>query len=95
MGLLMVIPKNVLRCIKKVKLINHDCQPVLMLLCIMLYIVLAYLMLFTALSNAVYLYNASFLPLISANAFCFMLCLGLLTHSLFVSNMIFHHAQCF
>ena len=56
-------------CIKKVKLINHDCLPILMLLYIMLYIVLAYLMqyivlaylmLFAALSNAVYLYNASF-----------------------------------
>ena len=41
-----------------------------MLLYIMLYIVLAYLMLFAALTNAVCLYNASFfLPLISAN-FC-------------------------
>ena len=48
-----------------------------MLLYIMLYIVLAYLMLFAALSNAVCLYNASFLPLISANAFFFMLCLCL------------------
>ena len=52
---------------KKVKLINHDCLPILMLL----YIVLAYLMLFAPLTNAVCLYNASFLPLISANAFCF------------------------
>ena len=34
----------------------------------MLYIVLAYLMLFDVLTNAVCLYNASFLPLISANA---------------------------
>ena len=44
-----------------------------MLLYIMLYIVLAYLMLFAALTNAVCLYNASssFLPLISANAFYF------------------------
>ena len=42
-----------------------------MLLYIMLYIMLAYLMLFAALSNAVCLFNASFLPLISANAFCF------------------------
>ena len=65
-------------CIKKVKLINHDCQPILMLLYIMLYIVLAhlmlyivlaYLMLFAALSNAVCLYDASFLPMISAIAF--------------------------
>ena len=51
-----------------------------MLLHIMLYIVLAYLMLnivlaflvlFAALSNAVCLYNASFLPMISAIAFYF------------------------
>ena len=41
-----------------------------MLFYIMLYIVLAYLMLFAALSNAVCLHNA-FLPLISANAFYF------------------------
>ena len=59
---------------KKVKLINHDCLPILILLyimlyivraCLMLYIVLAYLMLFAALSNAVCLHNA-FLPMISA-----------------------------
>ena len=62
----------------------------------MLYVMLAYLMLFTALSNAVCLYNASFfLLLIFANAFCFMLCLGLVTHSLFISSMIFHHAIMF
>ena len=42
-----------------------------MLLYIMLYIVLAYLMLFAALTNAVCFYNASFFPLISANAFYF------------------------
>ena len=46
--------------LKKVKLINHDCLPILMLLYIMLYIVLAYLMLFAALTNAVCLYNAFF-----------------------------------
>ena len=57
--------------LQKVKLINHDCLPILVLLYIMLYIVLAYLMLFAALSNAVCLYNASFLPMISANAFYF------------------------
>ena len=39
-------------CIKKVKLINHDCLPILMLLYIMLYIMLAYLM-FAVLSNVV------------------------------------------
>ena len=43
-----------------------------MLLYIMLYIVLAYLMLFAALSNAACLHTASFLPLISANAFYFL-----------------------
>ena len=42
-----------------------------MLLYIMLYIVLAYLMLLAALSNAVCLHNASFLTMIFANAFCF------------------------
>ena len=45
---------------KKVKLINHDCLPILILLYIMLHIMLAYLILFAALSNAVYLYNAFF-----------------------------------
>ena len=59
---------------KKVKLINHNCLPILTLLYIvlaysmlhivlaylMLYIVLAYLMPFAAFSNAVCLYNASF-----------------------------------
>ena len=64
---------------KKVKLINHDCLPILLLL----HIMLAYIMLLAALSNAVCLHNAflSFLPLIFANAFCFMPCLGLLTQS--------------
>ena len=38
---------------------------------LMLYIERAYLMLFAALSNAVYLYNASFLPMISAIPFYF------------------------
>ena len=84
--------------IQKVKLINHDCLPILVLLCKMLRILLAYLMLFAALSNAVCLYNASFflffLPLIFANAFL-MLCDGLLTHSLFISCINLHHALCF
>ena len=56
----MVIHRNALMCIKKVKLINHDGLPILMLLCIMLYVLLDYLMLFAALSNAVCLYNAFF-----------------------------------
>ena len=55
---------------EKVKLINHDCLPSLMLLYIMLYIMIAYLMLLAAICNAVCLYNA-FLLLIFANAFCF------------------------
>ena len=63
--------------LKKVNLINHDCLPILMLLYIMLYIVLAYLMLFAALTNAVCLNNASFFSFICANAFIFMLCLCL------------------
>ena len=62
---------------------------------LMLYIVLAYLMLFAALSNTVCLHSASFMPMISANAFYFMFCLGLLTHSLFISCIYLHHAQCF
>ena len=56
---------------KKVKLIKHDWLPILMLLYIMLYIVLAYLMLFAALTKSVCLYNASSLPVISAIAFYF------------------------
>ena len=55
----MVILKNALICIKKVKLINHDCLIILILLYIMLFIMLAYLMLLAALSNAVCLNNAS------------------------------------
>ena len=55
-ALLMVMLKNALMSIKKVKLINHDCLPILMLL----YIMLAYLMLFAALSNSVCLFNAFF-----------------------------------
>ena len=58
-------------CIKEVKLINHDYLLILMLLHIILYIMLAYLMLFAALPNADYLHNAFFLLLIFANAFCF------------------------
>ena len=72
----MVFLKNALMCIKKVKLINHDCLPILMLLYIVLYIILAYLMLFAVLSNAVCLYNAFFFfLLIFASAFfsCFVL----------------------
>ena len=45
---------------KKVVLFNHDCLPILMLLNIMLYILLAYLMQFAALSNAVCMHNVFF-----------------------------------
>ena len=58
-----------------------------MLLYIMLYIVLAYLMLFAALTNAACLNNASSFfsfSLICANAL-----------SLFISFFYLHHAQCF
>ena len=66
-----------------------------MLLHIMLYIVLAYLMLYAALSSAVCLYIASFCHLFQQMLFIFMFCLGLLTHSLFISCINLHHAQCF
>ena len=56
-----------LLCVKKIKLINHDCLPIL----ILLYIMLAYLMLFAVLSNAVCLYNASFFSIDFSNTFCF------------------------
>ena len=65
----MVFLNYALMCIKKVKLINHDCLPILMLVYVMLCIMLAYLMLLAVLSNAVCLYNAFFLvPLIFVNA---------------------------
>ena len=58
--LLMVFLRNALCVFKKVTLINHDYLPILMLLYIMLYIVLAYFMLFAALTNAVCLYDTFF-----------------------------------
>ena len=57
-ALLMIFLKHALVCIKKVKLINHDCLPILKLLYVMLYIMLAYSMLLAALSNAVCSNNA-------------------------------------
>ena len=64
---------------------------------IMLYIMLAYLMLLAALSNAVCLDNAFYLffAIDFCKCFLFMLCHGLLTDSLFTSSMIFHLAKCF
>ena len=50
---------------------NHDCLPILMLLNIMLYVVLAYLMLFAAICNAVCLHNASFLAIDFCKCFLF------------------------
>ena len=94
----MVFLKNALMCVKKLKLINYDCAPILMLLYMMPYIMLAYLMVLAALSNAVCLCNAFlfffFLYCFWQMLFAFVLCLGLLTHSLFISSTIFHHAQC-
>ena len=87
----MVFLKYALMCIKKVKLINHDCQPILM----PLYIMLACLMLLAALSNAVCLYIVFFCHLYLQMLFVCMPCLGLLTHSLFISSIILHNAQCF
>ena len=46
--------------VSNVKLINHDCMLIFMLLYIMLYIMFAYLMLFAVLSNDVCLYNGFF-----------------------------------
>ena len=90
----MTFLKNALMCVKnkrkKVKVINHDYLPILMLL----YIMRAYLMLFATLSNAVCFYDAFFNRFLQM-LFVFMLCLGLLTHSLSISNMILHHAHCF
>ena len=58
-ALLMVFLKNALMCIQKSQIYNHDYLPILMLLYIILYIVLACLMLLAALTNAVCLNNAS------------------------------------
>ena len=63
--------KNALMCIKKVKLINHDCLPILMLLYVMLCIVLVYLMLLAALSNAICLHNDSFFAIDLCKCFLF------------------------
>ena len=60
MALLMAFHKNALLCVLKVKLINHERLPILMLLYLMLCIMLACLMLFAALSNSVCLHNAFF-----------------------------------
>ena len=77
-----------------------------MLLYIMLYIVLAYLMLFAALTNAVCLYNAFFFSLICANAFYFHALSLFISFSYFASCTVLliflffliicsHHCSCF
>ena len=53
--------------LKKVKLFNHDCLPILLLL----YIMLVYLMVFAALSNAVCLYNAYYFAIDFLKCFLF------------------------
>ena len=68
----MVFLKNALISKEKVKLISHDCLPISMLLYIMLYIMLAYLMLFAAyLMLFVCIMLSFFLLLIFTNDFCF------------------------
>ena len=63
-----------------------------MINCIMLYILLAYLMLIAALSDAICIMLLFFLFFFCHRflqmLFIFMLCLGLLTHSLFISCII-------
>ena len=54
------LSKKCINVYKKVKLINPDCLPILMLLYVMSYTMLAYLMLFAALSNSVCLHNDFF-----------------------------------
>ena len=56
---------------KSVKLINHVCLLMLMLLYIMLYTMFAFLMLFVALSNAVCLYNAFLIAIYFFKCFLF------------------------
>ena len=62
-----------------------------MLLYVMLYIVLAYLMLFAAITNAVCLNNASFFVIDLCKRFLFS-CFVFVYFIFFVN---FHHAQCF
>ena len=62
---------------------------------IMLYIVLAYLMLLAALSNAVCLHNASLFANDLYKCFLFSCFVLVYRHSLFISWISLHHAQCF
>ena len=60
----------------------------------LLYIMLAYLMLFAALSNAVCLYK-DFHAIDFCKCFFLHALSWFMTHSLFISSMILHHAQWF
>ena len=75
----------------KVKLIIHDCLTIVMLLYVMLHIVLAYLMLFAAITNAVRLHNASFF--FSDLCKCFFFSCFVFVYFILFVNL--HHAQCF
>ena len=68
-----------------------------MLLYIMLYKMLAYIKLFTALVNAVCSYNAYLFLAIDFYKWFLFSCFvfGLLSHSLPISIIILHHVQCF
>ena len=67
-----------------------------MLLYIMLYIVLAYLMLFAALTNAVCLYNASFFAIDFCKCFLFSCLDFVYSHIVCLFHFFnLHHAQCF
>ena len=97
-ALLMAYLKNEWMCILgketiNVKLINHDCLPIIMLMYTMLYILFAYLMLFAALSNVVCLHSA-FFAIDFCKYFFFLLSNGLLIHILFISCINLHHAPC-
>ena len=67
---------------KKVKLINHDCLPILML--------------FAALTNAVCLYNASFFAIDFCKCFLFSCFVFVYGHIVCLFHFFYlHHAQCF
>ena len=66
----MILRNAFMRIEKSANYLHRDCLHILMLLNIMLYLMPAYLMLFTALFNAVCLHSVFFLYLTFGNAFC-------------------------
>ena len=85
----MAFLENALMCIyKKVKLVNHDCLPILMLLYIMLYVML-YIMLFAALYNAVCLYNAYNFALDICKCFLFSCFFLVFLHIVYLFQILF------